>query len=183
MLTSSGENLYGLSAEFVDAESLLLAAREARKAGYEEVRAYTPYWVEGLNDILNKRGSFNYVGFLAIGGLIIGALAGFWLQYYSATEAYQLNVGGRPLNSWQVFLLITFEIAVLTAALTVVGTFFVRLNLPLPYHPVFNTPKFELASRDRFFLCIEVTDHQFDLRGTTEFLQNLGPLAVSEVTC
>jgi hypothetical protein len=174
--------LYGLVAEFNDAESLLNAARRVRSEGYREVRAYTPYWVDGLTEILGQR-SFGYVPYLAIGGLVLGVLVGFLIQYYTSVYSYPLNVGGRPLNSWPSFLLVTFEIGILFAGLGTVLGFFLQTNLPLPYHPVFNTPKFELASRDHFFLCVEVTDPKFQLNTTKALLESLEPLNVSEVSC
>jgi hypothetical protein len=54
-------------------------------------------------------------------------------------------------------------------------------GLPMPYHPVFNVPRFALASRNRFFLCIQARDPLFDRVRTCEFLETLQPREVSEV--
>jgi hypothetical protein len=51
----------------------------------------------------------------------------------------------------------------------------------MPYHPVFNVTAFERASTDRFFLCIEADDKQFDPVQTRMFLEGLHPVGVSDV--
>jgi hypothetical protein len=103
------------------------------------------------------------------------------MQWYSAALDYPVNVGGRPLHSWPAFIPITFELTVLFAALAgLIGMLWLNA-LPKPYHPVFNTPEFQLASQTRFFLCLEATDPNFEANRVREFLSSLGPLKVLEV--
>ena len=171
--------IHGLMAEFTEPNELIAAVRATRQAGYTRVDAYTPYPIEEISEALHfKRSGLPLL--VLIGG-IIGCGAGFGLQYWAATMAYPINVGGRPFNSWPAFLPITFETTVLVAALFAVLGMLALNGLPMPYHPVFNVPRFALASRDRFFVCIEATDPKFDRELTRRFLERLVPREVSEV--
>jgi hypothetical protein len=165
--------IHGLMAEFLTADEILEAARRAWQAGYREMDAYTPYSVEGLAPALGlKRTRIPSIVFCAG---VVGAAAGFFMQYYTMSVDYTFNVGGRPYNSWPVFIPITFEVLVLVASLAaVLGMLFLN-GLPRPHHPVFNVPGFERASQDRFFLCIEAADPKFDRDETAQFLLGLSP--------
>jgi hypothetical protein len=174
-----GRNLYGLMAEFENPNELVAAARRAREEGYREMDAYTPYPIHELTEALGIRPT--RLPLLVLAGALLGCASALGLLWFSAAIHYPLNVGGRPLASWPMFIPITFELTVLFAALFAVLGMLGMNGLPQPYHPVFNAPRFALASRDRFFLCIEAKDSKFDLDKTTRFLTNLGPSVVSEV--
>ena len=171
--------LYGLMAEFKTPEALVEATRRAYADGYRKMDAYTPMPVDGLPEALGS--TWTWVSPLVLLGGLAGGIGGFSLMYWISCIAYPLNVGGRPLYSWPAYIPPTFECTVLLASLTaVVGMLFLN-GLPQPYHPVFNVPRFQLASQDRFFLCIEADDPRFNLEATRSFLEGLGPTEVSEV--
>lgn len=172
-------SLYGIMAEFDSADKLVAAVSRARAEGYRRIDAYTPYPVEGLADALEFR--WTWVPPLVLAGGTIGAISGYLLQYYTSVVAYPLNVGGRPLNSWPMFVPVVFEMTILVAALFAVLGMLALNGLPMPYHPVFNVPRFELASRDRFFLVVHAADAKFDLQATRRFLQTLGAYEVADV--
>src|SRR5262245_26607367 len=171
--------IYGLLAEFSDPTELVAAARRAHEAGYRQMDAYSPFPVEGLAEALGfHRTRVPLIVF--IGGLV-GCIGGYFLQYYVAAIHYPLNIGGRPLNSWPSFIPITFELTVLIAALSAVLGLLALNGLPMPYHPLFNAPRFARATQDRFFLCIEANDAQFDREETRRFMERLVPREISEV--
>jgi hypothetical protein len=171
--------LYGLMAEFDNPTELVAAAHAARRAGYTRMDAYSPIPIEELHDAIGFH--HTKLPLIVLIGGIVGGLAGYGLQYWASAIEYPLNVGGRPLNSWPSFIPITFELTILGAALSAVFGMLALNGLPMPYHPVFNAPRFALASRNRFFLCIESRDAKFDRDETQRFLEGLDPRGVSEV--
>ena len=171
--------LYGQMAQFSQPEPLLEAARRAYEEGYRKMDAYAPMPVEGLAEAVGFRS--NTVSRLVFAGGLVGACAGFSLMWWITVIAFPHNVAGRPLNSWIAYIPITFECMVLVACFTAVTSMLVLNGLPEPYHPVFNVPQFERASRDKFFLCIEAADPKFDLEATRDFLEGLHAEEVLDV--
>jgi hypothetical protein len=171
--------LYGLMAEFDTPGALVSAAERARLAGYRRLDAYSPIPIEELSEALELKRT--RLPLLVLLGGIAGGLAGYGLEYWSSAIAYPMNIGGRPFHSWPQFIPVTFETTVLGAALTAFIGMWVLNGLPQPYHPVFNVPAFDRASRDRFFLCIEASDPRFDRAETQRFLEGLHPIGVSDV--
>jgi hypothetical protein len=109
-------------------------------------------------------------------------LSGYLLQYWISAISYPENIGGRPFQSWPAFIIVTFEMTILFGGISAVVGMLALNGLPMPYHPVFNNPRFTAASRDRFFLCIEAADPKFDREGTLKFLNGMQAVDVAEVT-
>ena len=171
--------LYGLMAEFDSPTALVAAANAARIEGYRKMDAYSPIPIEELHGALGFH--HTKLPMIVLIGGIVGGLGGYGLQYWSSAIAYPMNVGGRAFNSWPSFIPVTFETTILGASLAAVLGMLALNGLPMPYHPVFNAPRFALASRNRFFLCIEARDPKFDRDTTQRFLDGLEPRGVSEV--
>jgi hypothetical protein len=170
---------FGLLAEFVEPDDLVKATTRIYDEGYRHFEAYSPMPVAGLSEAVGfPRSRMPLV--VLIGG-IVGCIVGFGMQYYLMVIEYPLNIGGRPLNSWPMFVPVTFELTVLFAALSAVLGMLAMNGLPRPHHPLFAVPQFDRASQDRFFVCIRRTDPLYHERSTREFLERLGAREVIDV--
>ena len=171
--------IHGLLAEFDDPTSLVSATNQAYEQGYRCMDAYSPFPIEELHHAIGMH--HTRLPLIVLVGGVVGGSGGYLLQYWANAVAYPLAVGGKPFHSWPAFIPITFECTILVAALSAVLGMLALNGLPQPYHPVFNVPRFALASRNRFFLCIESVDPKFDVEGTRHFLESLNPREVTTV--
>jgi hypothetical protein len=167
---------YGLMAEFGSADELLTAARRVREAGYTKFDPMSPFPIHGMGEAIGFK-ERSVAKIVLLGG-ILGLLGGYSLEYYTQVIDWPMNIGGRPPHAWPMFVPPAFETTILLASISALVGMLALNGLPQPYHPLFNIPSFELASRSHFFLCIEARDPKFDLDDTRQFLEGLAPISI-----
>jgi hypothetical protein len=173
------ENLYGLMAEFDTPTELVDAAESIREAGYTKTDAFSPFPIHEIDEALGvKRTILPQLVFL---GGVAGLLLGFGLQIYTHAFDYPIIVGGRPHISIPAFVPPAYELTILLASFTAVFGMLFLNGLPRPYHPVFNVPRFNLATREKFFLVIEAADPKFDYEETRRLMESLNAQEVFDV--
>jgi hypothetical protein len=170
---------WGLAAEFASADALLAAARAARTAGYRHAEAYAPFAVEGLPEAMGMRSRGIAVACLL--GAVLGGLGGYFMQWYAAVVSFPVDIGGRPAHSWPMFVPVSFALTVLCGAIAAMAAMLWRAGMPKLYHPIFNTPDFDMATRNRFFLALRCDDPAFDAGAARALLERLAPMRICEV--
>lgn len=171
-------HLYGVLAEFPTPDELLAAARAAHADGYA-VEAYSPFPVEGLDEAVGFVG--NRMPLITFVGGLAGGAGGYFMQWYSAVVSYPLNIGGRPLDSWPAFLPATVALTILGAAFAAVIGMLVANGLPRLHHPLFEIREFDLATRNRFFVCLRFRRGGLDVQGARALLRRCGAMETWEV--
>lgn len=173
------DKIYGIMAEFDTPTQLVDAANRVREAGFKKTDAFSPFPLHEIDEALGiKRSILPYMIF-ASG--VTGLLGGLGLVYFVHVIDYPIIVGGRPHFSLPAFIPPMYELTILfAAAMAVFGMLFLN-GLPAPYHPVFNVPRFALATREKFFLLIEAKDELYDYEKTRAFMEDLGGQEVFDV--
>lgn len=169
---------YGLVAEFATEDAIIDAARKVRHAGYRNIDAFTPFPLPRLARVMRIKDS--RPAWLGLAGGIFGFLLAFAMQAF-VSYTYPLNVGGRPLYPLSAYAVVIFELTILFAVLFLFIGLLALNRLPRLNYPVFNAPRFHLASKDRFFLCIKADDRQFDRDSTARLLREVGAVSLALV--
>ena len=173
------KDIYGIMAEFDTAAQLVVAARTMREAGYTKTDAFSPYPIHEIDEAIGIKRSI--LPYMIFAGGVTGLLSGLGLVYFVHVIDYPIIVGGRPHFSLPAFIPPMYELTILFAAATAVFGMLFLNGLPAPYHPVFNVPRFALATREKFFLLIEAKDSQYDSESTKSFMESLNPQEVFDV--
>ncbi len=179
MATATKERIYGVMAEFGSAAELLKAAAKVREAGFEKFDCHSPFPIHGMDGAMGlKRSPVGYIA--GICGLS-GGLFAMWLQWWTSAVDYPLIISGKPLFSFQAFIIVTFGLAILGAALGAVIGMLVLNRLPQWFHGNFYSKSFARFSDDAFFVSVESEDPRFDADMVCTFLESIGGRGVEVV--
>jgi len=180
-MSGAAASLYGLVGEFAEPDAAVAMARQLRQDGFRSFDVYSPVPIEEMDELLPRRPR-NALALIMFAAALGGVVLGFLMQYAIAVVAYPLNVGGRPLNSWPAFIPSAWEICALSVVYIGFVAFLAYCRLPLLYHPIFNAPRFERASQDRTFLCVEAHDPRFDANRVAAIFREHRAAHIAEVT-
>jgi hypothetical protein len=170
---------FGVLAGFASARDLYAACERVRDAGYTRWDAHSPFPVHGLDRAMGLGRS--RLPFVTLVCGLSGALGGFLLQLWANGIAYPLLISGKPIFNWQPYIPITFELGVLLAAISTVVAMLAFNQLPMLFHPLFNSRAFERVSDDGFFISVESWDPKFSAIETERFLRQIGATHVELV--
>jgi hypothetical protein len=173
------KQIYGLMAEFDTTTEIVVAAEKMRDAGFTETDAFSPFPIHEMDEALGIKRTI--LPYLVFAGGVSGLLLGLGLQYFTHVIEYPIIVGGRPHFSLPAFIPPAYELTILLASFAaVLGMLFLN-GLPKPYHPVFNVPRFNLATREKFFLLVKKSDPRFEYTETRAFMEGLNTQGVFDV--
>lgn len=169
---SNEEGVYGILAEFRHPGALYEAAKAVRAAGYERYDAHSPFPIHGMDRAMGLGNS--RIGYLTFIGGLTGLALATWLQWWTGTIDYPLNISGKPLFAVEPSVPIMFELTILLAAFATVGGMLAMNGLPRPYNPIFNSKNIGRVSDDAFFIHVAASDANYDAVATSDLLRSLG---------
>jgi len=174
------KKLYGIAATFKTPDEIIKAAKTTSNAGYISFDINTPYPVHGMDVAMKLKPS--KLGFVTLIMGLTGASIALLLMFYTMSIEYPIVIGGKPFFALPAFIPITFELTVLLATLSTVGTMIALFfRLPDNKHPLHDTEYMKSVSNDKFGLVIESEDEKFNETEVLNFLKKLNPLTTELV--
>lgn len=173
------KELFAYTAEYSRDVDLLEALRKCREQGFARMEVFSPYPVEGVDELLKIDNRI--LPRLSLLGGLGGVIGAFLLQYFANAVWYPQVIGGKPFFSLPTSVPIAFELGILGTGLTCFFVLLIKLKFLDYYDPHQKVDAFRRASHDRFFLSIRSDDPKFDPVQTRLDLLGLRAEAVHEV--
>ncbi len=173
--TEPSEKTVRYAAAFFDNEMDLMAiAAEARLRGFEIQDVFTPYPVHGMDRAVGLGRS--RLGWIAFVAGVLGLISAIILQVWTSAYDWPLNVGGKPFNSFPLFVPVMFELTVLFSGLISIGVLFMLNRLW-----IFSKKEiFERVTDDRFVLVLKQADASFDNEKADRLFRKYNAIKVVE---
>jgi hypothetical protein len=167
------QKIEGAVAQFDNPSTLIKAAVKMRDEGFKRWDTHSPFPVHGMDDAMGTPRT--KLGWLVAVCALCGTTGAYILQWWMSSQWYPIVISGKPLNSYQAWVPVMFELSILAAAFTTVFGMLAFNMLPRYNHPVFNSDNFVARHMDDgFFVSVEAYDQKFDKEKTLEFLESIG---------
>lgn len=178
-METENNSTYGVLAEFRNPKELVDAATSVRKSGYKDFDTYAPFPIHGMEKAMGVKKS--PLGWIVLAGGIAGFVGALALMIWVMGYEYPMNISGKPFINIPIYVPITFEITVLLSAFAAVFGMFFLNNLPRFNNPLFNVDRFDQASDDGFFVCVEASDDLFAEEKVTKLFRDNGATHIETV--
>jgi hypothetical protein len=163
---------YGILAEFDSPAAILSAAEKVRDAGYSRWDVFTPFPIHGMDKVMNLKNSL--VGWVALAGGAFMFLNVVGLIWFANAFDYPLIVGGKPMFSVPMTFVPAYILMIMGGAVGALIGMFAFNELPRFHNPLFTSERFNLVSRDKFFLLVGALDEKFSEIETRKLLESIG---------
>src|SRR5699024_6013590 len=178
-MEDKNKNIHGVLAEFRNPRELVDAAEIVKDSGYNHFDTYAPFPIHGMEKAMGLKNS--PLGWIVVAGGLTGGIGILWLMIWVMTSSWPLNISGKPLFNIPIYVPITFEITVLISAFAAVFSMIFLNGLPKFHIPLFNVERFEKATDDGFFICIESADDLFSEKTVSKLFTDAGATHIETV--
>jgi len=158
-------------------EQTLTGVRELRKAGFIVDDVHTPFPIHGMPEAMGLRDTRLAYGPL-VGG-IVGLAFAIWLQIWTHSVNWPINIGGKSMTAIPAIIPVSFELTVLLAGIaTVVALFWACRLRPSTKIPT-SQPHIRVND-DRFVVVVIEQDGSFLMSEFRALTTELGSAELHE---
>lgn len=165
----SAKNIIGI---FEDEEKLLDALHKVKAKGIGIEEVYTPYPVFEVLEIVGKKSRIRKVAYFY--GLF-AALSILAFLYYTSVISWPINYGGKPVNSFPSFIIITLVLTIFSITVLSLFTFSVGAKL----YPGQKANVIDSRASDNLFVMVVQGDKE-NSSEVNAILKEAGALEVKE---